>query len=57
MEDLLHELAKQGPMGVVLAVLLFIHGRHVSRLVDAIAAIGPALEKLIAKIDSLKNVH
>lgn len=55
MDPFYHELAKQGPLGVVLAVLLYIHAKHVSRMVDAMASIAPALEKLIAKIEGMSN--
>jgi len=55
--NLLHELAKQGPTGVVLGVLLYIHAKHVSRMVDAMSSITPVLEKLIAKIEALNHVR
>lgn len=43
MNEVQKELAKQGPIGLVLAVLLWIHAQHVGRLVDAVENIGPTI--------------
>lgn len=49
MNDVQKELAKQGPIGVVLGVLLWIHAQHVGRLVDAVENIGPTIRAAVAE--------
>lgn len=47
MNEVSKELAKQGPIGVVLAVLLWIHAQHVGRLVQAVESIGPQIKSAV----------
>lgn len=53
-DSLLPMLAQQGPTGAVLAILLFVHAKHVTRLGDSVDAIAKSLERLVAKSE-VKN--
>lgn len=55
MNELVIELGKQGTVAAVLGVLLWIHARHVSGLVQAVASMSESISRMAEAVTALKE--